>query len=277
MEKKKFKVKEEHFRNYGLLLQHAPTSSYLERGSESYEILVKAEVLDRWCEELPPEMEAERKSILAASDHGNLEEFKAQVEATAKHFEAVPVLEDRALRGNKWPQVGDADSEMIKMGYKISGGVDMAARQGAFKWEFGDLVIGKPDPDSEPDGIHFTGKEYAEACGVDVASLPLQAWKEPEFYLSVGAQRETYIKAKLLVRMQSWADYQNKLDGFVADWRNNHYKWGIDIKNGTAEVDRNTFLNTGLFQISVSSEERACSMLTYFSTEIAELIKLRII
>lgn len=101
----------------------------------------------------------------------------------------------------------------------------------------------------------------------------VEVWKEPEFYLSVGATQTTYIKSKLLVRMQSWADYHNNLDGFVADWSDrSRYKWGVKIEYRELTKQAFSQSNLFLFQISVSSEDRAKQMLDYFRKDIQSLI-----
>lgn len=81
------------------------------------------------------------------------------------------------------------------------------------------------------------------------------------------------VKATLLIKMQSWADYHNKLDGFVVDWGNtNEFNYGISIQNYDFGVTKSGFTNLFLFQITVSSKERANEMLKYFHKDIQSLI-----
>lgn len=106
--------------------------------------------------------------------------------------------------------------------------------------------------------------------------VKVEQWVEP------GVKTESWgaytsangnIKAHLLIRMQSWADYHNKLDGFVADWgTDRQYKWGIDINRKLISTDFSNTFNTFLFQISVGSEDRSDEMLKYFRKDIQSLI-----
>lgn len=191
------------------------------------------------------EQDAERKAILAASDYGpvNPEEWAA------------------AIRGDKWPIQQDGDSEAIKMGYKASGWPDI---KGAI-FNGDELILGS-------DG-QFKGEFGDKVREAEKQSL-IEYWSEPSLNcIECNAAMGPHKKADLLIRMQSWADFYNKKDGFVADWSDNSKKWGIDINDGKAEVGHNTFMNTGLFQISVGSEERSNEMLKYFLTDINALIK----
>lgn len=98
----------------------------------------------------------------------------------------------------------------------------------------------------------------------------VDAWKEPMFRSDV--RMELTDKAMLLIRMQSWADYHNKLDGFVVDWKDaNQAKWGIRIIAKIAQTDWFTESNNFIFQICVS-DSRAQQMLDYFRKDIQSLI-----
>lgn len=100
----------------------------------------------------------------------------------------------------------------------------------------------------------------------------VDAWKEPQLRSDLPILITD--KAMLLIRMQSWADYHNKLDGFAADWKDDRrYKYGLCIYQGiccgiATFNDENYFL----FQISVSSEDRAKQMMDYFQKDIQSLI-----
>lgn len=99
----------------------------------------------------------------------------------------------------------------------------------------------------------------------------VDAWKEPMF--RSDAPIELTDKAMLLIRMQSWADYHNKLDGFVVDWSDrSRYKWGVKIIYRELTKQAFSQSNPFLFQISVSSEDRAKQMLDYFRKDIQALI-----
>ncbi len=103
----------------------------------------------------------------------------------------------------------------------------------------------------------------------------VESWKEPSFIscIECGASIGSHAKADLLIRMQSWADYHNKLDVFVVDWSGDSvFKWGITLENLEAGEQYNRFANIFLFQIAVSSKERAKAMLKYFRKDIKSLI-----
>lgn len=85
-------------------------------------------------------------------------------------------------------------------------------------------------------------------------------------------------KQLLLYSMQCWADLYNNIDNFVPEWSNlNQIKWGISISHGTPIVGPNYHLNAGLFQLSVSSRERAIDMLKIFNDRIQLLLKQNLI
>lgn len=106
-----------------------------------------------------------------------------------------------------------------------------------------------------------------------------EEWQEPNMYtwgkdIAGGVNK----KIKLLVRMQSWADFHNKVDGYVADWANDcQAKWGVVVGKDAPCVDYASHRNPLLFQISVGSRERAIEMHDYFKAEIDELIQLKMI
>lgn len=107
-----------------------------------------------------------------------------------------------------------------------------------------------------------------------------QEWKDPNFEIlkyDVCLDYGTVKKINLLARMQSWADYHNKEDGFVANWNNEQRKYGIVISVGLSAVGDILYDNLFLFQIAVSSQSRAATMHGYFHNDIQELIKLKMI
>lgn len=112
--------------------------------------------------------------------------------------------------------------------------------------------------------------------GLFCEEVKVEQWVEP------GVKTESWgaytspngnVKAHLLIRMQSWADYHNKLDGFVADWKDrSRYKWGVKIEYRELTKQAFSQSNLFLFQICVSSEARAKQMLDYFHKDIQSLI-----
>ena len=99
----------------------------------------------------------------------------------------------------------------------------------------------------------------------------VDAWKEPMFRSDV--RMELTDKAMLLIRMQSWADYHNKMDGFVADWGNDmQKKYGVVIEDRITSIQPRQTYNGYLFQICVGTESRAAIMHGYFRKDIQSLI-----
>lgn len=128
------------------------------------------------------------------------------------------------------------------------------------------------------DKISFTKGSYLHR---DLAALNLldvfceelppqvETWKDPLFRSDI--RMEITNKARLLIRMQSWADYHNKLDGFVAQW-DRLINYGICIENYSYRTTHASFTNIFLFQIAVNSKVRADEMLKYFQKDIQSLI-----
>lgn len=108
----------------------------------------------------------------------------------------------------------------------------------------------------------------------------IEEWQEPYYPITLSEYlpRSFEKKMRLLGRMQSWADYHNKIDGFTPRWDasdcQNH---GIIVENWSARCSKNHFTNMFLFQIAVSSKDRAEQMLKYFHEDIKELIDLKLI
>lgn len=103
-------------------------------------------------------------------------------------------------------------------------------------------------------------------------------WRCPNFTLAGHIDNCIWKKAKLMIRMQSWADFHNNLDGFVADWKYGYQqKWGIRLIKDVPVISYNGGNNELLFQISLGSKERAEQMNEYFKAEIQELIQLKMI
>jgi len=99
----------------------------------------------------------------------------------------------------------------------------------------------------------------------------IEEWKDPLFRSDM--QMQITDKAELLIRMQSWADYHNKIDGFTPSWDAPDYQnHGIIVENWSARCSYNHFANIFLFQITVNSKERAEQMLKYFHKDIQSLI-----
>lgn len=114
----------------------------------------------------------------------------------------------------------------------------------------------------------------------------IEPWKEDldiVITANKGLQNSTLDKAVLLIRMQLWADYHNKLDDFVAYWNDitTQLKFGIEITtvNGCRRAVINHWKNSNrnLFQISVGTRERADEMLKYFRDDIQKLINDKLI
>ena len=105
----------------------------------------------------------------------------------------------------------------------------------------------------------------------------VEEWKEPEVVFNTNLENypsfSTLKKATLLIRMQSWADFYNKQDGWVADWSN----WGIIIAHKKSYTDYYNSVNGLLFQITVGTEARAKQMHEKFNNEIQELIQMGVI
>lgn len=107
----------------------------------------------------------------------------------------------------------------------------------------------------------------------------VEQWKDCWFDIKLrvnsthNVSDDIFKKAILLIRMQSWADYHNNLDGFVADWKDKERKkYGVKIEEHGAVIDWFRHGNLFLFQIVVVSEERAQQMLSYFCKDIQSLI-----
>ena len=113
-------------------------------------------------------------------------------------------------------------------------------------------------------------------------SPQIEEWQEPYYPITLSEYLPLSIekKMRLLGRMQSWANYHNELDGFVPDWSNDNIdypKYGIVIESGKSYADVFFRANIFLFQIAVSSRERAREMHEYFKKDIQELINLKAI
>lgn len=106
-------------------------------------------------------------------------------------------------------------------------------------------------------------------------------WEEPEIDLKINGLTcsNKYRKAHLMIRMQDWAGFHNKLDGFVADWANDEdIKYGLCIYRGRCcGISNMRDENYFLFQIWVRSEERAKQMFDHFRAQIEELMQLKMI
>ena len=106
-------------------------------------------------------------------------------------------------------------------------------------------------------------------------SKPIDPWFDPEFYINLQSQVSDGAlgKSRLLIRMQSWADYHNKMDGFVADWGNDmQKKYGVVIEDRITSIQPRQTYNGYLFQICVGTESRAAIMHGYFHKDIQSLI-----
>ena len=99
----------------------------------------------------------------------------------------------------------------------------------------------------------------------------VDAWKEPQLRSDLPILITD--KAMLLIRMQSWADYHNKLDGFVADWGNDmQKKYGVVIEDRITSIQPRQTYNGYLFQICVGTQSRSAIMHGYFQKDIQSLI-----
>lgn len=99
----------------------------------------------------------------------------------------------------------------------------------------------------------------------------VEAWKDP--LLTIQSPTWMTDKILLLIRMQSWADYHNRLDGFVVDWGNAmQKKYGIVIEDRITSIQPRQTYNGYLFQICVGTESRSAIMHGYFQKDIQSLI-----
>jgi hypothetical protein len=137
-------------------------------------------------------------------------------------------------------------------------------------------------------GYEFTrgGEDFRtlHAAGVldlwceEVEEEVKEEWRCPNFTLAGHIDNAIWKKAKLMIRMQSWADFHNNMDGFVPDWCNTdtQTRWGIILDRKRFKADWHPY-NYLLFQICVGSQVRSKQMLDYFEAEIQELINLKAI
>lgn len=102
----------------------------------------------------------------------------------------------------------------------------------------------------------------------------VKKWKDPLYCEELVTLTD---KPLLLIRMQSWADFYNKIDNFVPYWENEDCKFGIIRENIVFRVSMSQLDNPFLFQISVNSSQRANEMLEFFKREIHSLIKQNLI
>lgn len=103
----------------------------------------------------------------------------------------------------------------------------------------------------------------------------VEQWKDVDIAITArqSIQEGALDKAVLLIRMQSWADFHNKLDGFVPNWVNkdNQTRYGIVLDGNQFTADWHPY-NYFIFQICVSSKDRAVQMIAYFHKDIQSLI-----
>lgn len=107
-----------------------------------------------------------------------------------------------------------------------------------------------------------------------------EEWQESYYPITLSEYLPFSIekKMRLLGRMQSWADFHNKLNGFAPDWSDDcQYKYGIELNYRNTNVDCRQYRNQFLFQIAVSSKKIGLDMLSYFKSDIQELIDLKMI
>ena len=128
-------------------------------------------------------------------------------------------------------------------------------------------------------GAQFTqgGEHYKMLRDAGVLDLwcyevkEIEVWKDP--LLTILSPTWMTDKILLLIRMQSWADYHNKMDGFVADWGNDmQKKYGVVIEDRITSIQPRQTYNGYLFQICVGTESRAAIMHGYFHKDIQSLI-----
>lgn len=93
-------------------------------------------------------------------------------------------------------------------------------------------------------------------------------WVRPLF----NANAIFWKKWKLEHAMKSWADFHNKLDGFVPDWNDKYQdKHGLVLCKNQIKKDYYIVCNYFIFQISVSSKQRAEEMYNEFKDELDDI------
>lgn len=91
------------------------------------------------------------------------------------------------------------------------------------------------------------------------------------------AENEAFLYSTMML-MRSWVKHHNELDNFVADWTNDRQeKYIIVISKNDFRVGFNYEINSGIFQLKVSSKERAEELLKEFKQDIEKLIELKLI
>ncbi len=77
-----------------------------------------------------------------------------------------------------------------------------------------------------------------------------------------------------MILMRSWAKFYNEVDGFKADWTNDHNKYMLRLEANKIYVVSYWTHNTGIFHISVKTQKRAEKMLAEFKDDLEKLIQL---
>lgn len=117
-------------------------------------------------------------------------------------------------------------------------------------------------------------KMLREAGVLDLWCEEISQWDDPLWDAKLVTLTD---KPLLLIRMQSWADFYNKIDNFAPNWESEDCKFGIIIENIAFRVSMSQLDNPFLFQISVNSSHRAKEMLEFFKREIRSLINQNLI
>ena len=90
--------------------------------------------------------------------------------------------------------------------------------------------------------------------------------------LKKEAEQEAKIY-NLMILMRNWVKFHNELDEFKPDWNNGtQNKYVIELAQNSIKTAIRLNYNTGLFNIAVSSRQRANELLAEFKTEIEEVI-----
>lgn len=89
------------------------------------------------------------------------------------------------------------------------------------------------------------------------------------------AENEAFL-LNTIVAMRNWAKFHNEIDKFVADWDNGE-NWGVEVYGNEINIDYYSDSRAHLFQIVVSSKERAEEMSAEFKDDIQKLIDLKLI
>lgn len=202
-------------------------------------------------------MKTTKAKLLSVHGQGGCTEFNTVIEDLLKEKVLLTDAQEFEVPGNYLKRLPDCNQKQLEL---LKG---IGIEQKKDSWS--------RDNKTSTSTYYFLSRNYISGFETDygIGGIATAIYTYPTEKV---AEQELKIH-QLMMMMRNWARFHNQLDNYTPKWKSNVENYGIRVSAEEGATVRGfSFYNYALFQVLVSSEQRAKQMLTEFKKEIEEVL-----